>query len=417
VKKVLLIDDNQTILKILKLKIYKSINNINIITARSFLEAEQVIKEHKDIFVAVVDLNLNDCNDGDAALLTSSNNIPTIVLTELQNTNLKSILLQKDVLDYITKSSKNSIEYTTGFIKKIIRNHNTTALVVDDSRLFRKKLIADLKKLHINVLATDNGEDALKIIESSKKKISLVITDYYMPKINGIDLSLKLREKYNKDDLAIIAISASQSEFILTDFIKAGANDFLAKPYTFTELNVRVNSNLDTLELFQITKDLANKDYLTGSYNRRYFFEVAKGVVAKNIRQNKEIALATLDIDNFKTINDTFGHDIGDIAIKEISSVLEKSVRKSDLYARFGGEEYCILLENISLEDTEALFERVRKDFERNVIRINNTLVNYTVSIGVVYGKCDSLQKMIKRSDEALYTAKNTGRNKVVIYS
>ena len=415
-RKILLIDDSLTVLKALKDEISTLMDDVIILAATTYRDASDIIRHNNDISVAVVDINLPDCSAGKAALLTSSHSIPSIVLTSTENDNLKEILLKKNILDYVKKDSFNSIGYTAMFVNKIIRNFNITALVVDDSSLFRKKYEDDLKKLQINVLEAKDGQEALEIIESSDTKVSLVLTDYNMPKMDGIELTIQLRQKYKKDTLAIIALSASEDSHVLADFIKAGANDFLTKPHKFEELNVRVQSNLDILELFQKTKDLANKDFLTGAYNRRYFFEASSSIIAKNVRKDKKIVVATIDIDKFKNVNDTYGHDVGDIAIKEIIKVLDKSLRKSDLVARFGGEEFCILLEDISIDDMKALFDNIRNNFEINEIIIKDIVLKYTVSIGVAYGKSDDINKLLKISDEALYEAKETGRNKVVVY-
>ena len=416
-KKILLIDNSPTILKTLEFAISSNLNKIEILLAHNYTEASNIIRHNRgDIYVAVVDLCLPDCSDGKAVLLTSSHNIPTIVLSGSIDNNLKTLMLKKDVLDFVDKNSKNSIKYVTEFVKKMIRNYDTTALVVDDSKLFRKAFRDDLEKLHINVLEASDGKEAIDVIKTTDKQISLILTDYNMPNMDGIELTHHLREKYDKDTLSIIAISATDNKHALAEFIKAGANDFITKPHSFEELNVRIHSNLDVLDLFQKTKDLANKDYLTGAYNRRYFFEASEAIIDKNLRKDKDIAVATLDIDHFKNVNDTYGHDVGDIAIKEIVTVLNKSLRASDLVARFGGEEFCILIEDISKKDMKELFEKIRLNFEKNEIRFKEVVVKYTVSLGVAYGKSDDINEMLKISDNALYEAKDTGRNKVVIH-
>jgi diguanylate cyclase (GGDEF)-like protein len=122
-----------------------------------------------------------------------------------------------------------------------------------------------------------------------------------------------------------------------------------------------------------------------------------------------------IDIDKFKNINDKYGHDIGDIAIKEVAKILHNNLRACDLVARFGGEEFCILLEDISSKDLEIMFERIRKNFEENIININEISINYTVSFGIAYGILDSLNDMVTLSDEALYYSKKNGRNRVTI--
>ncbi|NOQ30898.1 MAG: diguanylate cyclase [Helicobacteraceae bacterium] len=417
-KKILLIDDSKTIISSLKIDIDLLIHDIEILIAYSFSEASNIIRRHKDdIFIAVVDLALPDCDDGKAVLLTLSHKIPTIVLTANDDVNLKKVLLEKEILDYIRKDSPNAGKYIANLISKIIRNSLTTALVVDDSQLFRDAFAKDLKKLHINVLEAKDGQEALDIMEDNEQNVSLILTDYNMPNVDGIELTSKLREKYDKDSLSIIALSATDDNRALSEFIKAGANDFITKPHKFEELNVRVNSNLDILDLFQKTKDLANKDFLTGSYNRRYFFEASEMIVAKNVRKDSPVAVATLDIDHFKRVNDTHGHDVGDVAIQEIAKVLDKTLRDSDLAARFGGEEYCILLEDISEDDTFALFEKIRLNFEENEIKIDELTLKYTVSLGVAYGKCNDINELIKVSDNALYEAKDNGRNRVIIHN
>jgi len=146
-------------------------------------------------------------------------------------------------------------------------------------------------------------------------------------------------------------------------------------------------------------------------------FESGTAIFLKARRKESPIAVAMLDIDKFKNINDTYGHDVGDIAIKEIKKILDKNLRTSDLMARFGGEEFCILLEEISLEDTQKVFEKIRKSFEENINDAERTEIAYTVSIGIEYAMADSLEEMVRLSDEALYFAKENGRNQVKIKS
>lgn len=416
-KKILLIDDNPVILKSLVKEISALCVGVEFLLAASFKEASDLLRKNENkIVMAVVDLTLPDCKEGQAVLLTTSRKLPTIVLTANYSQEIKEEFLKKDPIDYVIKDNPNSINYVAHTVKRFLRNATMTALVVDDSNLYRGILVKDLQKLHINTLEASSGKEALDIIENSEDTISLLLTDYDMPGMNGIELVNVLREKFPEDVLSIVALSASSDNNVLPEFIKTGANDFLAKPHNFTELNVRINSNLDTLELFQKTKDLANKDFLTGSYNRRYFFESSEAIIAKNARKDQNIALATLDIDNFKVVNDTYGHDVGDVAIKEIVTVLNKTLRKSDLVARFGGEEYCIILEDITLENTQKVFEEIRKNFENNQIIIGDLEFSYTVSIGLFYGKSNNVAQMLKVSDEALYEAKENGRNQVIIH-
>lgn len=150
-------------------------------------------------------------------------------------------------------------------------------------------------------------------------------------------------------------------------------------------------------------------------YNRRFFFEAAESIVKKAHRNQSPLLVAMLDIDHFKLINDTYGHDVGDIAIKEVASILKQSVRSSDLISRFGGEEFCLLLENISMDEARELLENIRIKFESNIIQCQNNAISYTVSIGAFYGNSSDIEAMIKDADLNLYEAKKNGRNKVVL--
>lgn len=414
-KKVLVVDDSQTILSMLKVELEKY-SNIESFYASSYKEAAHLLREHKGEFhVALLDIGLPDALDGEIIGLANSHHIPSVVLTGSIDEKVQNSILKKDVIDVILKNDPLSIEFAVREISRTLKNYDTTVLLVDDSKLYRQILRDSLEKIKLNVLEASDGEEALEILSNKDNNISLILTDYEMPKMNGLDLTFKIREKAKKDQLGIIVISSAEAQNVISKFLKFGANDFINKPFTHNEIITRVNSNLELLDLFGKIRDMANKDFLTGAYNRRHFFENGNSIYSKNKRKNTPLAVAMIDIDKFKNINDSYGHDIGDIAIKEVKNILDKTLRASDLMARFGGEEFCILLEDITLEDTKLLFEKIRETFEKNVIDADGTKISYTVSTGIYFGFSDSLEDMIRLSDEALYTAKEGGRNRVEI--
>jgi len=415
--KVLVVDDSKTVLSLLKSEL-QQYDTIEPIFVQSHKEAMQKIREHQgNIQAAVLDYNLPDAPNGEVVLLANSHHIPSVILTGTLDEKVKDLILKSNVVDFILKDDPSSIHSAINSINRVLKNHETTVLVVDDSAVYRQTLSQSLKQMHLKIIEAKDGQEALDIMNSDKHDISLVITDYEMPRMDGVQLTFTLREKYNKDKLGIIAISASENENAISKFLKFGANDFINKPFTHNEVVTTINSNLELLDLFDQIKNLANKDFLTGAYNRRYFFDSGTAIFLKEKRKKKPLVVAMLDIDKFKNINDTYGHDVGDVAIKEIKRILDNTLRKSDLMARFGGEEFCILLENISLEDTHKLFERIRQRFESNRIDVGTKTISYTVSIGVQFGLVDSLEEMIRLADEALYFAKENGRNQVKINS
>ena len=413
-KKILIVDDSKTILALLKSEISLH-DNIDAYYANSYKEAMRLIREHQGEFhAALLDLNLPDAPNGEIVKLANANKIPAVILSSTQNQELKDSVMKKDVVDFIIKDDPSSIKFALNAIQRTLKNYDTTILVVDDSATYRQMLKESLSRIHLNVLEATDGLKALEIIKNNKN-ISLVITDYEMPNMNGTELTYALRTEYKKDELAIIAMSSLTKEEVVNKFLRFGANDFINKPFTHSEVVTRINANLELIDLFTTLKDLANKDFLTGMFNRRYFFDSGIPIFKKNKRKMYPLAVAMIDIDKFKKINDTYGHNVGDDAIKEIKVILDKNLRESDLVARFGGEEFCILLEEINLHNVKKLFEKIRALFEVNVIKTDGFEISYTVSTGICFGVGDSLDTMIQISDEALYEAKTTGRNRVVI--
>ncbi|PHR54091.1 MAG: REC domain-containing diguanylate cyclase [Arcobacter sp.] len=416
-KNILVVDDSKYVRTIIKNAITRC-NEIdaNLFMAESYEQTQELIAKHH-FHIAVLDVTLPDAPNGEVIDLLISHDVPVVVLTGGINKASKNVILEKDIVEYITKSNPQSISYIVAVVKRVLKNYDAYILLVDDSKSMRMTTRLHLERLHVNVLEASSAEEAIEILQESEKYIPLVLTDHEMPGMSGMELTLQLRQTYSKDRLSIIAISGSENSKVATDFIRHGANDFIKKPFTNEELAVRINVNLELIDLFRQSKETASKDFLTGLFNRRFFFESGIPILDKAKRKKVPVAVAMLDIDFFKRINDTFGHDVGDIAIKEVKTILEKYLRGSDLIARFGGEEFCILMENISVQDLQNKFESIRKAFENNTITHDLISFSYTVSIGICYGSSTSLESMINFSDKALYEAKGTGRNKLVIHT
>ncbi len=363
-KKILVVEDSNTVLNMLKKEFAKH-ENSEVFYAQSYEDAAKIVNNNPDIKAALLDINLPDAPNGEIVTLANLHNIPTIVLTGTLDKNIRNIIQKKDIAGYIIKDKPSSITIAVKNIMSILNNYDTTVMIVEDSLTYRNILKTMLAKTNVRIIEAKDGQEALEIFKTTKEKISLVITDYEMPVMDGLDLTIKLREIYGKDELSIIAISSSEDKSVIDDFLTFGANDFIVKPFSLSEVRLRTVLNIESIHLFEKISNMANRDFLTGSYNRRYFFESANAKFAKANRNSSALALATIDIDKFKNINDTYGHDVGDIAIKEIKKVLDRNLREYDLVARFGGEEFCILLEDITCKDLKNLFERIRVDFEK----------------------------------------------------
>lgn len=173
--------------------------------------------------------------------------------------------------------------------------------------------------------------------------------------------------------------------------------------------------NLEDKRYQEKLTTLAHTDSLTNLFNRRYFFKIAEQLLILTERDNDPISIAMIDIDNFKKINDTYGHQIGDYVIKTLSKELVKLTRESDLVARYGGEEFIILFPNTNIKGIEIITKKICKHIEEFKLILNNIDFNFTISVGITeYKKDGELDDFIQQADNALYIAKKSGKNKVI---
>ncbi len=177
--------------------------------------------------------------------------------------------------------------------------------------------------------------------------------------------------------------------------------------------SIRANDTLE--ENVQYLHELSITDTLTGIYNRRYFFEVSQNIVSIALREKKETTLLMLDIDHFKSVNDKYGHDAGDFILTSVTQEVSKVLRDSDIFARVGGEEFTVLLNNTSLDGAKIIAEKIRKKVDEKTFVYESTSLDLTISIGVatVDKEKVSIDALYKKADEQLYKAKESGRNRV----
>ena len=415
--RVLLIENSKTITSLIMTELAK-LENIQVDWANRMDKALSLIEENgvESYGLAISCLNLQDSPDGEVVEAVTEYQIPMIIFTARFDAEMRDkVLKMSGVVDYVVKESHSALRYLGNMVNRLIANRNIKALIVDDSRVIRMQVCELLRQYQFKVLEAENGEEALRVLEAHRD-IKLVVSGYNMHPMDGFELTKKIRETYEKEELAIIGLSATDSATLSAQFIKTGANDFIKKPFQPEEFFCRITQNMDLIEKTQALMDAATKDFLTGLYNRRFFFEKGLGKLNRARRDKKTIALAMLDIDHFKSVNDTFGHDVGDEVLKVVSNLLVENVREGDLVARLGGEEFCILLEDIQQPALGELFEQVRAVIEQREFASLQDRKNVTSSFGVVMSnENEDLDSLVKRADELLYEAKQSGRNKVTI--
>jgi len=201
--------------------------------------------------------------------------------------------------------------------------------------------------------------------------------------------------------------------------VSFGIDITMQKEYQSNLITAHVKLTQQKQSLQKIQKQLenhANQDPLTGMYNRRYFHSFSKKLIALGERNNTPLSILMIDIDKFKTINDNYGHDIGDEAIKFLAHQIINSTRQSDLSARFGGEEFVIMLPDANLKNSVKFANRFRKKIEKSIVTNIEKNISFTVSIGVAqidYKEENALHQAFLRMDKALYHSKENGRNQV----
>ncbi|MEJ1354671.1 MAG: diguanylate cyclase [Candidatus Sedimenticola sp. (ex Thyasira tokunagai)] len=411
---VLVVDDSRAITQFLSAYIQEQ-KHIPTETAHSMAQAKALLSSDAErFFVAVLDLTLPDAPNGEVVDYVVPLGIPIIILTGNLSDEVRDQMQAKRVVDYIVKSNASEINHVAEIVHRIRHNRQVKVLIVDDSRSFRQ-YTAELLHAHCyQVLLAKGGVEALEVLKENPD-IRLILTDYHMPEMDGLELISEIRRQYGRNELAIIGISDHASPMISAKLLKTGANDFVTKPFMLEEFYCRVSQNIETIEHIRAIQDSAVRDYLTKVYNRRHLFESGSKLYEIAKREHLSLVAAMVDLDFFKQVNDSYGHHIGDVALQRVAASLEESIRASDLLGRYGGEEFCILATNVSVNQIEHFFERIRQKIADIRIPHEGKELQFTVSIGVYTSLGEGLEEMIGKADEALYRAKNEGRNRVVI--
>lgn len=373
-----------------------------------------ILRDQEGYAIAVVDLNLPDAPNGEALDWTVSHGIPTIVFTGTFDAATRTRIMEREVFDYVLKDSEFALGNLVGSVKRALTNKETRILVVDDMTTTRRLLGQMLTSQQYSVVEVGSGADALMMLEQDQE-IRLVVSDYNMPDMDGYELARRIRRRYPAEQVRVIGISSSTDRTTSAGFLKAGAHDFISRPFVLEELQCRIASNAETLLRMRLLNDLAWRDYLTGLFNRRYFFERGPKMVAEARRASQPTCVAILDIDHFKLLNDEYGHDVGDDALRIFADHLGTSFEgHPHLLARLGGEEFALLLPGMSESAAAMLIEEVRIGIAGLGMPVRHVNLGLTVSIGLaVMSATDSLDLALRKADRALYAAKQAGRNRL----
>lgn len=412
-QKILIVEDSKFFSTAIRHKL-SDFTDVDSYFATSYHDAEELIKQHDgDFFIALLDLCLPDAIEGQIVDLAHKHKIPSIIFSGNYDREHLDLYYSLGVIDCVSKETPASLDYFISLVRRLLLNRLINVLVVEDSTTARNILCSQLSRQKINVIEARDGQEALEKMESHGD-IHLVLTDYNMPKIDGYALVNKLRAIYTKDQLPIIGMSSHDDTECAVRFLKLGANDFIHKPFGYEELLCRVSQNLDIYCLIEELKASVYKDSLTGLNNRRFLFEFGDRIFNSRNNDIKDIAVAMIDIDHFKNINDTHGHHVGDDVLARVSENLVRHLEGEDMIARFGGEEFCVIIQNKELDVAINILEKLRITVEEDRLDVDGEEIKVTVSIGVCSDRKPDFEAMLQTADNALYEAKNKGRNRLI---
>tara|TARA_R110002111_G_C6006299_1_gene373982 strand:+ start:2171 stop:6670 length:4500 start_codon:yes stop_codon:yes gene_type:complete len=281
-------------------------------------------------------------------------------------------------------------------------------LLVDDDRNSRQSIKTNLENQGYLVDEVVNGEQALMYCERIKP--DLVVLDAVMPGMDGFDTCNKITQQFGQTDIPIIILTALDNEASINRAFAAGASDYLSKPLNFSLFNLRIQRLLSVKNTEKQITDLEHKDPLTSLMNRALFS--IKGGEALQQHQEKEniMAVMFIDINRFKLVNDSYGHEAGDLLLKIVAERLTRSVRQEDIVSRFGGDEFVIALTNIkSFEVIEKLANKIQSNISRPFVFLGKEMhLGASMGISVSPSNGNNISDLIKNADIAMYQSKDT---------
>ena len=297
-------------------------------------------------------------------------------------------------------------------------------LVVDDSPVYRKLVEQVLSSGPYVLHFACNGEEALELFE--KIAPSIVITDWMMPDLSGLEICQRVRADQTRAYTYVILMTSNMEKDSVVKALDAGADDYLAKPFDPGEMRARIGVGRRIIDLNRELaakslklEEAARTDPLTGLPNRRAIEEWATKQLRGAARHGFPIWAVVADIDTFKTINDNYGHDAGDIVLKTFASVLREFTRASDICGRLGGDEFLQLLTHVEAQAIEPTVNRLREKFAALSFPLQGESVQVTASFGVAGYRGGDLMEfsaLLQKADQALYEGKRAGRNQVRVF-
>jgi diguanylate cyclase (GGDEF)-like protein len=303
-------------------------------------------------------------------------------------------------------------DHRTGIMKDHI-------LIVDDEISVRNAMEEFLRMSKFRTSAAGSGEEALEFLK--KENVDIVITDILMGGMDGLELTDIIKRDHDAD---VIVITGYSGDYSYEDAVSKGASDFIFKPVRFEELLLRIKRvsrerrlAKDRAQMLIKLKQLAITDGLTKLFNSRYFYSQLEMEIDRVNRYNHPLSMLLMDIDNFKTYNDTFGHLDGDKILIRLGEIIKNCLRTMDTAYRYGGEEFTVLLPETSIDEAVTVAKRIQSRLlSEEFVSMNGEKNRISLSIGVTeYHVKEDLTSFVARADKAMYLSKDRGKDTVSV--
>ncbi len=338
---------------------------------------------------------------------------------------VKSLVRIKVLLDELRLRDKTNMQMGIASTDNSFLSDVSGAkiLLVDDDQVQGKQINAKLLE-HYKVDWIQESEKVLEAVQTGNYDMILMSTA--LSDIDGLRLASQIKSQEETRNVPLLVLVDEDDSRLMLKALEMGINDYMTMPVDKNEMTARVRTQIrrkryqDALKSqYQRSVSMAVTDGLTGLYNRHFLNNHLENMVSQSVKNGKKLALMLMDMDHFKEVNDTYGHDAGDRVLKQLSELILSVSRSTDLSARFGGEEFVMLMPETDEQSALGAAERMRAIVESTpfVIGANGETIHRTISIGIAnsHPDGDSAEALIKRADEAMYSAKRNGRNQVKV--
>jgi len=286
-------------------------------------------------------------------------------------------------------------------------------LIVDDEPEIAQYHALILENAGMVTRTTGVLETVLDVVAEFKP--DLVLMDMYMPRCSGHDMAKLIRQVPDYVGLPIVFLSSETDQKKQFSAMRVGVEDFLTKPiepgYLVTSVALRA-------ERMRVLRSLMMRDSLTGLFNHTAITQFLNSAIVRARRQNHSVCFAMIDVDRFKSVNDNYGHPVGDQVLLALARVLQQRLRDTDLVGRYGGEEFAVIMHDVMLEKAEQTMQQLREDFSKVLFRAGDVDFSCSFSCGVAaFPQLKCVETLIEAADKAMYQAKHSGRNRVVVYA